>query len=677
MLDEVEIRKAISILIGEGNLFECRIINSTRGEKQYSGYFKSSDSLIDNLKRQDLGNSNVYIVLNKIKEECYGRKQAENFQMVKTSTKDDDILVREWILVDLDPKRPTDTSATDEQVVLAKKKMIEVCKYLQDMGFEKPIIGFSGNGFHLLYKVKLLNQQANSDLVKKFLYALDTFFSDGIVDVDISVYNASRVCKLYGTVARKGRNTKSQPHRMSKILYVPPTIEPVPRTYIEKVADSVIEERIQPSRYNNYIASDFDIEEWMQKYGINYRIANWSNGTKYILDCCPFDSSHRGKDAVIFKRMNGALGFKCFHNSCSDKTWRDVRLLYEPDAYTKKWENQKRIQYKPNSERLKEQALAPKIVEEKDRPVFLTAQNILDKPTIEQSFVKTGINEIDKRMRGLMKGHVSVWSGLRGSAKSTLLSQIALNAVDSGCTVIAYSGELNEKNFMRWMNQQAAGHNTEPSAYPGYYNTPLRIQKRIAKWLGERFYLYDNAYGNNFEAVIAQIEEQIKKTHADLVILDNLMAFNISSLGYTKWDAQSAFVWRLHELAMEYTTHIAFVAHPKKAAGFLRFDDISGTADLGNAVDDAFIVHRNNEDFKRLSKAMFQWRDDNAAYDGTNVIEIVKDRDGGNQDVFIPLYYEARSKRLKNSDSENVVYGWESDEDGFVSIPEGEDNPFT
>ena len=55
------------------------------------------------------------------------------------------------------------------------------------------------------------------------------------------------------------------------------------------------------------------------------------------------------------------------------------------------------------------------------------------------------------------------------------------------------------------------------------------------------------------------------------------------------------------------------------------------------------------------------WHDDNEVYDGTNVVEIVKDRDGGNQDVFIPLYYEVESKRLKNDRAENVIYGWKDD----------------
>ena len=92
---------------------------------------------------------------------------------------------------------------------------------------------------------------------------------------------------------------------------------------------------------------------------------------------------------------------------------------------------------------------------------------------------------------------------------------------------------------------------------------------------------------------------------------------------------------------------------------------------MANAVDNAFIVHRNNNDFRRLSKQMFGWSDDNDTYHGTNVIEIAKDRDGGTQDVFIPLYYEPESKRLRNDPTENRQYGWQDDEfiDVIADIP--------
>lgn len=676
--NEAEVRKAISVLIGPGEVFECRIVGESK--QQPSGYFSDTNTFVECLKKQNLKNANVYIVLNKLKKECYGREQRNCFLAGKVTASDNDILTREWILIDLDPERPRATSATDTQVLSAKKKATDVYRYLKNQGFPDPVIAFSGNGYHLLYKVSMLNSKENKDLVERFLKAMDGLFSDEAnkcrtvddedesVMIDKSVFNAGRICKLYGTMAQKGANTELQPHRMSKITYVPNEIIPVDESYIKKIANSIIPQEVVPSRYNNYNTGSFDIEEWMQKYGIGYKPVSYSGGTKYILDHCPFDSTHKGKDAAIFKMSNGAIAFKCFHNSCSDKTWRDVRLLFEPDAYSRKWEDQRKVMYGSNNKSREVQVRQIEVVDEE--PVFMTAQQILDKPAPPESFIKTGIDGIDKKMRGLKKGHVSIWSGLRGSAKSTVLSQITLTAVDNDNTAIVYSGELNSKSFMRWMNQQAAGHRNEPSAFEGYYNTPLNLRKEIAEWLSDKFYLYNNYYGNNFEEIINKVGEQVDKTKADFVILDNLMSFNIASLGNTKWDAQSAFVWKLHDMAMKQNIHIAFVAHPKKAAGFLRFDDISGTADLGNAVDDAFIVHRVNEDFKRLSQEMFKWKLDDPKYESSNVIEIVKDRDGGTQDFFIPLYFEVRSRRLKNSPEENVVYGWEKDSDGFMDIQE-------
>ena len=141
------------------------------------------------------------------------------------------------------------------------------------------------------------------------------------------------------------------------------------------------------------------------------------------------------------------------------------------------------------------------------------------------------------------------------------------------------------------------------------------------------------------------------------------MALDLSTFDTDKYEAQTRFVWELKDIAESCNVHIIFVAHPRKAAGFLRLDDISGSGNIANIVDNAFIVHRNNADFQRLSKQMFGWKADNDAYSGTNVMEICKDRENGIQDYFIPLWYEPETKRLKNHQSENIVYGWV--DDGF------------
>lgn len=669
MINESEIRKTLSLIKPDGQLFEVRVIYNSKAV--YSGYFKSADDLMTALHRdiRDYANCNIYITLNYLNDECYSRSQRNRFMSKGlATTSDKDVLGYEWIFIDVDPHRTTAVSSSDAQVEKAKVIGNKVYAFMKNLGFYDPICGFSGNGVHLLYRVKIKNSEENVKLIDNCLKVLDMFFSTDDVQIDLKNFNPARVCKLYGTKAQKGSDTKERPHRMSRIISAPDEVRINDIQYIEKLAGMLPKEE-KPQRYNSYQPTHFDLDEWLDEHGLRYRKSSYSGGVKYILDECPFDSNHKGKDACIFRAASGAIGFHCFHNSCADKTWRDVRLKYEPDAYEKKQqEYSDRIYAKPK----KKPEYKP-IQEKEGEPVFLTAKDILNMPRPPERFVKTGIRDIDQRMRGLKTGYTSVLSGLRASGKSSVISEICLDCVESESKVTVYSGELSPQNFMRWMDLQAAGKAyAEPTQFDGYYNVAKENQEKIAEWLAKNFTLYNNKYGNNFLAVKEQLERKIEADKPDLLILDNLMAFDIRSLSENKFEAQTAFTWSLHEMAQKYDIHIIFVAHPRKAMGFLRLDDISGTADIGNAVDNAFIIHRVNNDFVRLTKQMFGWKDDDPLYSADNVIEIAKDRDGGLQDYFIPLYYEKESKRLKNSFAENKIYGWNKQNDGFKSIDQME-----
>ncbi len=664
-----EIRKTINAIKPEGELFEVRCLEAN-GRKVYSGYFKSPESLIAQLCRLNSTDSNIYITLGKVKEDCYSREQREKFVMnAKNTTNDNDIVGYKWLFIDVDPQRPAGVSSSEEQLQKAKERGNRIYVFMKNLGFNDPVTALSGNGIHLLYRIQIANNEENKALVKKCLAALDMFFSDDELKIDTTNFNPSRICKLYGTMARKGSNTEQNPHRLSHLLSEG-IREPTDSIYLEKLAAMIPDKQEKPQRYNNYNPKDFDLEEWLQRYNIRYRKAAYSDGTKFILDECPFDSNHKGKDACIFQARSGGIGFHCFHNSCSDKTWQDVRKLFEPDAYEKRQQEYERKIY---SRLPVQQRPIQSIVPVQGNPVFFTARNILDLQVPEERFVKSGIADIDKKLRGLKKGYVTVMSGLRASGKSSVISEMVLDAVETGNNAAVFSGELAPKNFMRWMDLQAAGRGyTEPTQFEGYYNVSRKYKEQIAEWLGQHFFLYNNDYGNDYRAVAEQFEKAIEEKKLDLLILDNLMAFNILCLSDNKFDAQTAFTLDIQRIAKKHNTHVIFVAHPRKAMGFLRLDDISGTADLGNAVDNALIVHRVNNDFKRLSKMMFDWKDDNPLFKSTNVIEIAKDRDGGTQDYFIPLYYEQETKRLKNYLAENKIYGWNKSDDGFLNVGQGE-----
>lgn len=665
-VNEAELRKAIQQINPDGDLFEIRIIGKG---KPISGYFKDADTLITKLKTIDLRNMNVYVTLNQISDDLFSRIQSETFVAGANATHDNEVIGYKYLFIDLDPKRAAGISSSDEELKEAYNLAAKVYEYLKVIGFEEPVKAVSGNGAHLLYRIQLANTSENVELVKKCLNALSMMFDNDKVSVDTANFNPSRICKLYGTLAQKGKSTEKRPFRLSRIIGDVKTLRVTDKAYLEKLAAELPQEAPKPTKYNNYNTSDFKIEDWLNKYGLSYRKADFNGGTKYLLDECPFDANHKSPDSMVTITPSGAIGFKCLHNSCADKHWRDLRLKFEPDAYEYSDEDRRIEEGWRSHNRDKD------IVADEDKPItkivlprFLNASMIYNATDSDGEYIKSGINEIDRKLKGLKKGNVSLVSGLRGAAKSTILSQVMLNCVEHEQTSIIYSGELPKKSFLRWTIMQAAGKsNTLPyTEYEGFY-CKKEVEPKIVEWLKDYMWLYNNEYGNNFGEISKLLREQIKNVKADICIVDNLMALDLSALDQDKYDAQSKFVWELKSIAEDLNVHVIFVAHPRKAQGFLRLDDISGSGNIANIVDNAFIIHRNNADFQRMTQQMFGWKSDNDAYSGTNVIEICKDRNEGTQDYFIPLWYERESKRLKNYESENIIYGWN---DGFVSIPD-------
>ena len=517
-LNEVEIRKAIEQLHSDDELFEIRIIGG-RVKKPISGYFKDADTLLEKFKTVSLDGVNVYITLNQIDDALFARMQSECFVAGATSTSDNDVIGYRWLFIDMDPVRPAGVSSTDDELKASFEMAKNVSRYLQDIGFEEPVKAMSGNGAHLLYRVQLANNKENKDLIDRCLKALSMLFDNDKVKVDVANFNPSRVCKLYGTAAQKGKNTKDRPFRMSGIFGDIKACKVTDKVFLEKLAAELPSEQIRPERSNNYRPNDFDIEAWMDQHGIRYTASEWKGGIKYVLDECPFDSSHRAPDSMITKAASGAIGFKCLHNSCAGYHWQDLRMKYEPDAYDISHDEIRITEgyLRHNREREDEiQQKQPGKVEQTE-PMFLNAAMIAELNQEEAEYVRTGINVIDKRMKGLQRGCVTVVSGLRGAAKSTILSQMILNGIQNGATSICYSGELSSQRFMKWIYMQAAGkaYTKHYEFYEGFF-CPDEIKPKIDSWMGDMMWLYTNHSGNNFFKIGECLRTEILKRKADL-----------------------------------------------------------------------------------------------------------------------------------------------------------------
>src|SRR5262249_53731827 len=136
-------------------------------------------------------------------------------------SKDKDVLRRRWLLVDADPVRDPLISATDTEKAAACDTIKAVREYLRDKAWPEPILADSRNGYHFLCRVVL--PADDGGLVERILRALAARFNSEHVKIDEKVFNPARICKLPGTLARKGDATPGRPHRWAKLMEVPTT----------------------------------------------------------------------------------------------------------------------------------------------------------------------------------------------------------------------------------------------------------------------------------------------------------------------------------------------------------------------------------------------------------------------------------------------------------------------
>ena len=658
-MDANEIRKWHNTFKRNDELFEIRVL----GDRTWSGYFYDVEEAIKQLVPFD--NANIYYSINEVKKACASRSQFNCFKQVKgTATSKQDIEHRWWLPIDVDCERPSGVSSTDAEKEKAHKKAQDVFVFLRDNGFSTPVVCDSSAGYHILYPIDMDNTQESEECVKTFLEILANKFTDESVKIDVVLHDANRILRLSGSYGRKGRSTDERPHRLAKILSVPKDIV---RMRIEQIVafNSKYSIKVeQPVRHfgNNGIRDDFNLREFIQKHGIEItkEVPISGGGKKYVLAHCPFDEGHKAPDSALFELPNGAIAFKCYHNSCSQYDWRAFRLHFDPHAYD--YEGQLKRQYQQQRNSVN-QTQKPKYEIKEQLPElgekWLTMSSIKKVDLSQLEGVKTGFIELDRSIVQLNMSEVTLLSGSNSSGKSSWLNTLILNIIQQKYKVALWSGELRPDIQKTWLQMVAAGKdNMKPSGFSeGKYYVPTLIAEKIDQWLDGKFFLYNNEYGNTWEQIFHDMKELLS-AGVKVFVLDNLFSLNIDLLDGDRNNKQKELILQIKDFAKKNMSHIILVAHPRKTMAFLRKNDISGTSDLTNAVDNVFIIHRVNNDFFRAGAEFFGSSNIQRFQGFGNVLEVAKNRMYGVVDLMVGMQYEIESRRFKNTVDENVRYGW-------------------
>lgn len=370
------IRLTCRALFAPGQVAELRVLGlAGRERNNAAGWFNDYEALAQTaLNLEQKSPEGIYVTINPLLDGCLARCSNRCKENTSRTSSDRDVARRYWLPIDIDPtgSRPSGVSSTDEELNYALESASAIVDFLEvNLKFPYGVRAHSGNGLHLLYRIDLPNDEDSRDLIKTCLGALHDRFSNENVKIDTTLFNAARIMKLYGTVARKGENTPSRPHRRSRLwrtkdLHDYPTFARLPiadKSLLEKLADTGRQglssaaskskrkkspdtpasgtlspggNNGSPSPKKRVSESEyfFDLDTWIVENEIGVvRKETWDGtGTRYILEQCLFNESHTNTSACIGRSREGRIFYRCQHDSCVDRRWEDARRIYRERA---------------------------------------------------------------------------------------------------------------------------------------------------------------------------------------------------------------------------------------------------------------------------------------------------------------------------------------------------------
>lgn len=220
--DYLELEQSLSAFVEPGQVFEVRLIHANR-KRIDAGYFDHPSHAATAIAALNEPYQGIYFTPNPVVPDLAARSYNRIKAWADLTTMDPDILERHWLLIDIDPDRASGISSTDTELDNAFKVARTVANMLELEGWTRPYINASGNGSHLLYRIREPNTDYIRDEISKFLKLLNERFKAHGCSIDRTVFNAARIFRVPGTWARKGDSIPSRPHRKAHMLEVPTT----------------------------------------------------------------------------------------------------------------------------------------------------------------------------------------------------------------------------------------------------------------------------------------------------------------------------------------------------------------------------------------------------------------------------------------------------------------------
>lgn len=271
----------------------------------------------------------------------------------------------------------------------------------------------------------------------------------------------------------------------------------------------------------------------------------------------------------------------------------------------------------------------------------LARVDIVDPAKMER--ILTGVSLIDQYSGGYIFPSLNVWTGERGSGKSTVVGQTLLNCIEKGYNVFVYTGELMAGYFKLWLYLQASGEKNVFTEIDMEINRQMHrpnpeVVKKIDKWIDGKMYIYDDTNTNEEDKIFEMMEEAYNRYNCRVFLLDNLMTVKFNANRDGVYRAQSDFVDRLRNFVKNNNLIVNLVVHPNKSG------EIGGAGDIRNAAFNEFWVKRVKEE--------------NNLPDHDTIISITKNRYYSDTEIERPYKFSKKSKRIYERFEDEKTYNW-------------------
>jgi putative DNA primase/helicase len=314
----------------------------------------------------------------------------------------------------------------------------------------------------------------------------------------------------------------------------------------------------------------FDLEAFIARHLVVRRgPLPWDgSGRKWELEVCPFNPEHTGGCAVITQGTNGWPGFKCQHNGCADKHWREVRQFLDGSR--------------------------EKIILERESRSQMTDVGSLNTRCLADVEAKP----VSWLWLGrIARGKLTIIAGNPGLGKSQITASIAAIVTQGGCwpverqscgcgDVLFLNAEDDPADTLRPRLEAAGADLSRVHVIDGV----TRGYTGDASQKSRTFSLEDDLH-----ALAAKLAEL---GSVAVVVIDPITAYLGDTDSHKNADVR-ALLAPLSELAARHNVAIIGVSHLNKAAGMQALMRVSGSLAFVAAARAAYLVATDPQDKAR------------------------------------------------------------------------------